>query len=96
MMIYDERKDKTRPVEECLCATDKFMSGWGQVPNGTSYVCYDVRYLNDQQKVALATWMDGRCDYIRVRHNLRGPTRGTDRDHLSVYDPPGFIVGGNQ
>ena len=89
----DHSKIDNRPIKDITlwaCATDKFMSGWGQAPK-FSYVAYPCTGLTSKQQNNLLAWMEKRGDFIRVRlnNNLPKVQKGS---HLSVYDVPEEIT----
>lgn len=90
-IICDHRKDQTQKPRLMLCATDRFMSGWGKCP-GTSYVAYDITGQPSEIITRLETWMSGRSDFMRVRVNLHLPRLSTG-DHCSIYDVPYWMTG---
>ena len=67
-------------VKLYVCATDKFMSGWGQAPNRSLYC---VACETEEQAVDVYNRMKCRTDMKRVRIT-KNPSRAHKEDHLKI------------
>ena len=65
MKLIDDRTEKEKVTHQwIIAATDRFMSGWGEARNGTSYAGWACEH-KDIQKVE--TWVRSRSEMKRVR-----------------------------
>jgi len=83
MLFIDDRtieQKKTHPY--IVLATDKFMSGWGQARNGSSYAGWACRH-EDLPKVE--RWVSARGEMVRVRIVLGNYRPRAMNGHCHIY-----------
>ncbi|MBU2177429.1 MAG: hypothetical protein KJ556_20245 [Gammaproteobacteria bacterium] len=71
MEIQDDRtKEQMETHIWLVIGTDRFLSGWGQAKNGSSYAAWACK-MEDAPKVL--NWVENRGDQLRVRETVCRP-----------------------
>ena len=86
MILQDDRTPDQRKTHTIIIAmTDRFMSGWGQAQDGTSYAGWACE---PQDAATVLDWVHGRTDAMRVREvGTNWRPQGQGHTHIYVVKP---------